>query len=130
MDAKTKAVLTEPVIVRFSTVQPDGSPHTVPIWFMLDQEDLLMFTSRTSRKVLNVAANGKGNISIGGDPVGSPCYLIQGEVTVEEETDFEVTRRITYHYEDEEQAEKYLNAWKDADFVILRLSPTSIIKIS
>lgn len=129
-DEQMRSVLSQPVIVRFTTIRPDGYPHTVPVWFMLDGEELVIFSIRDNRKVKNVLVNPKGGIAIGGDPVGSPCYLIDGDLVVEDDRDQEMAARITRHYEAPDKAEEYLQAWQNEDFVVLRLKPRRVVKVS
>jgi len=128
-DKQTRSILTKPEIVRLTTIQPDGYPHTVPVWFMLDGDDIIIFTGRGSRKVKNALENRKGNISFGGDPVGSSCYTIEGDIEIEDDPDHRLTAKITRHYESPEKAEAYLAAWKDDPHVILRLKPRKVIKV-
>ncbi len=129
-DEQTRTVLSEPVIVRLTTIRPDGYPHTIPVWFMLDGDELVLFSLRDNRKVKNALANPKGNIIIGGDPVGSPCYLIDGDLTVEEDPHHHMASRITQHYEAPDKAQEYLQSWQNEDFVVLRLTPRRVVKIS
>jgi general stress protein 26 len=130
LDERARELLRQPVIVRVSTITPAGYPHTVPVWFILDGDDLVLFSERNTQKVRNVYMNAKGNVAIGGDPVGSPCYLIIGDFTIEEDPEKRWTKKITYCYEPAEQADKSLAAWKDLDLVILRLRPTRVIKVA
>lgn len=130
IDDQARPVLAEPVIVRLTTIQPNGYPHTVPIWFMLDQDDLIMFTGRQARKTQNILANNKANIAIGGDPVGSPSYFVEGDILIEDDPEHEITAQITHHYENPEKAAEYLTSWEGEDFVILRLKPKRVVKIS
>jgi PPOX class probable F420-dependent enzyme len=123
-------LLTQPVIARFSTVRPDGYPHTVPVWFFLEGDDLLVFALSETRKVKNALANPKGCLSIGGDPPSSPGYLIDGDLTVEDDPDHVVAARITRHYEPPEEAEADLAAWRDETFSVLRLKPKRVVKVS
>lgn len=129
-DDRVREVLARPVIVNITTVRPDGYPHTVPVWFMYDDGDLVLFTSRTSRKVSNVEVNPKGCLAIGGDPVGSPAYVIDGDFVIEEDPDQAMTRRITHHYEPPDKAAEWLAEWQDADFVVLRLRPHRVMTVS
>ena len=41
----------------FSSVRPDGRPHSVPIWHVMDQEYIYIATSLRSVKVANVRSN-------------------------------------------------------------------------
>src|SRR5689334_25420703 len=129
-DDQQHEILKQPIIVRISTITKDGYPHTVPVWSMLDGEDLIVFGDRTALKARNVLANPKGSIAIGGDPVGSPCLLVEGDITVEDDSDHSVTSRITHHYEPPAKAQEWLDAWKNDDLVVLRLKPTRIRRIS
>jgi general stress protein 26 len=128
-DERARHVLGQPVIVRMSTMTPEGYPHTVPVWFLLEGDELLVFAWAGTQKVKNVRANPRGNISIGGDPPGSPCYLVEGDWTVEADPDHAVAGRITRHYEGREQAEASLEAWKELELVALRLRPRRVIKV-
>jgi general stress protein 26 len=129
-DERAQETLHQAVIVRVTTIAPDGYPHTVPVWFLLDGEELILFSSRDTRKVKNVLSNPRGALAIGGDPVGSPCYLVVGDFTVEDDPDHVVTARITRHYEPPERAEEWLQAWEGEDFVVLRLKPRQVVRIS
>jgi len=128
-DDQMRELLKQPVIVRITTINKEGYPHTVPIWFMLDGDDLIVFTERTTAKAKQVMANPKGSIAIGGDPIGSPCLLIEGDYEIEDDPDHAITSRITYHY-DPEHAKQWLESWKNDDFIILRLKPKRVIKVS
>lgn len=130
IDERLQGVLFQPEIVRITTVRRDGYPHCVPIWFMYEAGDLVMFTSRTSLKVRNVEHNSKGCLAIGGDPVGSPAYVIDGDILIEEDQGKALTARITHHYEPPERAAEWLAGWENEDFIILRLRPQRVMKVS
>jgi general stress protein 26 len=129
-DDTQRELLQKPVIVRVNTVTEEGYPHSVPVWFLLDGEDLIVFTERKTQKTKNALNNSKGSIAYGGDPVGSPCLLIEGDFTVQDDPDHAITARITHHYEPPDRAQQWLDAWKNADHVILRLKPRRVIRIS
>ena len=128
-DEQLSNLLIQPTIARFSTVRPDGYPHTVPVWFMLEDEDLLVFSLQDTRKVKNALTHPKGCLSVGGDPAGSPGYLIDGDLIVEADPDHVMAARITRHYEHPEKAEEDLQAWRDEIFVTLRLKPRRVVRV-
>lgn len=129
-DEQARAFLVQPLIARFTTIRPDGYPHTVPVWFLLDGNDLLVFSLRETLKVKNVLRNAKGGLAIGGDPASSPGYAIDGDIIVEDDPDHLVAERITRHYESPEEANKDLSAWQDEEFVALRLIPRRVVKVA
>ena len=40
LDDTIRAFLQKQLIARMSTIGADGYPHTVPVWFMLDGDDI------------------------------------------------------------------------------------------
>ena len=47
-----------------TTLLPDDSPHTVPVWIDFDGGDLLVNTTRGSRKERNVRRDGRVSLSM------------------------------------------------------------------
>jgi general stress protein 26 len=122
--------LQKPLIARLSVIDSDGYPHTVPVWFKLDGDDLIVISVRDTRKIGYALANPKGAMTIGGDTGDGAGYLIKGTVCVESDPDLTWMKALTRHYEDAEQAEKDIIAWSDLDMIILRLKPTRVIKVA
>jgi general stress protein 26 len=58
--------LTSAPIAWFSTVRPDRSPHTVPVWFVHDENDLWVASSSTSAKVWNIRHHNEVSVAIDG----------------------------------------------------------------
>jgi general stress protein 26 len=112
-----------------STIDAEGYPHTVPVWFMLDGDEIVIISDRGTRKVRHIQANPKGAVAIGGDRGDGQGYLLKGEFSIEEDPDDAWVRRITHHYEDREEAEKDIAAWADLDIILLRLKPRAVIKV-
>ena len=110
-DEQARAFLSQPMIARLTTIQPDGYPHTVPVWFLLDGDDLLVFSLRETRKVKNAQLNPKGGLSMGGDPAGSPGYVVAGDIVIEDDPDHLIAEQITRHYESPAEAAKDLAAF-------------------
>ncbi len=129
-DEQARAVLSKPLIARVSVIDPEGYPHTVPVWFMLDGEDIVIISARDTRKVDYLTANPKGAVVIGGEPDDGGGYLIKGDFVIEPDPDDEWVRRLTHRYEAPEQAEKDIAAWADLDIIVLRLKPRRVIKVA
>jgi hypothetical protein len=97
---------------------------------MLDGNNLIFGSDRDNRKVRNVLSNPKGAVVIGGEPFTDEAgYMIRGELSIEDDVDHAVTRRLLCRYETAEQAEKHFTEWKNSDLVVIRLKPTSIIRV-
>jgi predicted pyridoxine 5'-phosphate oxidase superfamily flavin-nucleotide-binding protein len=121
--------LQKPLIARMSTIDPDGYPHTVPVWFALDGDDVVIISVSDTRKVGHILANPKGAVAIGGDPADGVGYLIKGEFSLEPDPEDAWVRKVTYRYEAPERAEKDIAAWADLDIVVLRLKPKVVLKV-
>lgn len=122
--------LQKPLIARMSTIDPDGYPHSVPVWFMLDGDDIVVMAVRSTRKVGHIAANPKGAVVIGGDSGDGAGYLLKGIYSIEEDPDDYWMKKITRHYEGESQAARDIAAWTDLDIIVVRLRPERVIKVA
>ncbi len=124
-----RAFLQKPHIARMSTLDPEGYPHTVPVWFMLDGDDLVIISERNTRKVEHIRANPKGAVSIGGNPGDGEGYLLKGEFSIEEDDGLTWMKRLTYHYESGDEAERDIAAWSELDMIVIRFKPRRVSKV-
>lgn len=127
-------VLKQPLIARLSVIDKDGYPHTVPLWFDVDGDDLVIISDRNTRKVDYIKLNPKGSLCIGGGDVGGghlgTGYLFKGELMLEEDPDYMWLRRVTLRYETGAEAEKDIELWRTTlDMMIIRLKVRKITKV-
>ena len=120
--------LQKPLIARMSTIDPNGYPHTVPVWFALDGDDIVVISVRDTRKVGHILANPKGAVTIGGDPGDGAGYLIKGEFAIDADSEDAWVSKMTHRYEAPEQAEKDIADWAELDIIVLRLRPKMVLK--
>ena len=81
LDAPVLELLQKPITARLSTIDKNGYPHTVPLWFDMDGDDIIIISDRNTRKVDYIALNPKGCIQIGGDAEASVGYLFKGDLS-------------------------------------------------
>jgi PPOX class probable F420-dependent enzyme len=124
-----RETLSKPLIARFCTIGADGYPHVVPVWFMLDGNDVIFISERGTRKVANVQRSSKASMTVGGDDLNKDGYLIVGDCAVEEDPDYATMKRVTYHYEPKEQADKDIEAWSKTDMIVIRMKVNRIVKV-
>ncbi|MFN8373272.1 MAG: pyridoxamine 5'-phosphate oxidase family protein [Anaerolineae bacterium] len=122
-----RTFLQKPLIARISTIDNEGYPHTVPVWFILDGDDLVIFGAGNTRKFGYARANSKGCVTIGGDSDDGEGYLFKGDWTVEADNGW--SRKITAHYSGEQRADELLKEWGDLDYAVMRLKIRKAIKV-
>lgn len=124
-----RSFLEQPLIARLSVIDDAGYPHTVPIWFARDGDDLMFFSSRTARKIGHSQANPKGAVTVGGTPYGAEGYLLKGEFSIEEDPGHRWLSEITHRYEAKEQADKDVAEWSKDDLVLMRFKARKVIRV-
>jgi PPOX class probable F420-dependent enzyme len=87
METMTKAEYTAfldapPRCAKLATVRADGSPHVVPVWFILDGEQLIFTAGPTSVKVRNLLRDGRAAICVDEDTPPFHYVLLEGRVEV------------------------------------------------
>ncbi|WP_369167240.1 PPOX class F420-dependent oxidoreductase [Streptomyces sp. R28] len=94
---------------KLSTVRADGSPHVTPIWFVLDGEEVVFNTGKSSVKGRNLVRDGRVALCVDVDRPPYDFVVLQGIARVSE--DLEELRhwagRIGGRYMGEERAEEF-----------------------
>ena len=129
-----RSFLESPYVARLSVVDPNGYPHTVPLWYAVDGDDIVMISDRNTRKVDFVGRNPKASICIGGGEGANSevavGYLFKGDCAIEEDVDGKWLRLITHRYRAPADAEKDIAQWSaDLDIMVLRLAVAKVIKV-
>jgi PPOX class probable F420-dependent enzyme len=86
--------------VHLASVLPDGAPHSIPIWAILEDGRIAFFTQSRSRKARNVARDPRVALSIVDEQNPYRNVQVRGRVveTVEGDAALEVIDRISQHY--------------------------------
>jgi general stress protein 26 len=124
-----RAFFSKKLIARLATHGKDGYPHLVPIWFDVEANDIIFISDRSAVKVQNVIEHPRGTVTIGGDIGDGGGFMIRGILSIEEDPDKAITKRMTYRYEEPAEAERMLELWKNDDIITLRLTPVKITKV-
>ncbi|MFY1679597.1 PPOX class F420-dependent oxidoreductase [Streptomyces sp. WMMC905] len=94
---------------KLSTVRADGGPHVAPIWFLLDGDDLVFNTSKSSVKGRNLTRDGRVALCVDDDRPPFGFVVLRGRARLSENPE-EVRRwatRIGGRYMGEERAEEF-----------------------
>ncbi|WP_213451401.1 PPOX class F420-dependent oxidoreductase [Rhizomonospora bruguierae] len=70
---------------KLATTRADGSPHVVPVWFVLDGDDVLFNTGKTSVKAGNLARDRRAVLCV--DDENPPYAFVtpRGRATITED---------------------------------------------
>ena len=101
LDPRIAALFTEGRnFVHLATVLPDGSPHSIPVWAILEHGRIAFFTQSSSRKARNLASDPRVALSVVDERNPYRNAQIRGRVdeTVEGDAALEVIDRISQHY--------------------------------
>jgi PPOX class probable F420-dependent enzyme len=109
-DAQWRAFVTEGTRTgKLSTVRADGSPHVAPIWFLLDGDDLVFNTAKTSVKGRNLLRDGRAALCVDDDRPPFAYVILAGRVELSEEPGplREWAGRIAGRYMGQDRAQEY-----------------------
>lgn len=129
IDETARIFLQKPLIARMSTIDSEGYPHTVPVWFMLDNCDIVIIAVRDTKKVGHILKNPKGAISVGGQEGDGGGYLLKGDFVIEEDPGDYWMNKLIYHYESGEKADADSADWAPLDIILLRLKTKKVMKV-
>ena len=89
-DAHILQRLQNDIVIWLNSVRPDGRPHSVIVWFLWDNDAILIFSRNPNQKVRNIRNNANvvlafDNTNGGSDPItieGTATLLPPGEVDI------------------------------------------------
>ncbi|MFI5528790.1 PPOX class F420-dependent oxidoreductase [Kitasatospora sp. NPDC051853] len=70
---------------KLATVRPDGRPHVVPVWFVLDGDELLFNCGPGSVKGRNLLRDPRVTVCVDDEQPPFAFVQLEGEATVDEE---------------------------------------------
>ena len=132
--AERDAFLKETRIGTLCTLNEDGSPNALPIWYHWDGEKIRMFSSRNTGKVRRLTKDQRACLSVA-DPVGAKesWVTVEGTVEVVEDGGKALSLRLAPIYydpkifPDQESAKKNTAYFEQSDHtILLELTPTRI----
>jgi PPOX class probable F420-dependent enzyme len=114
---------------KLATVRHDGRPHVVPIWFVLDGDDLVFTTVAGSVKAKAMRRDSRVCLCVDDERPPYGFVMIDGTVTLSEDRD-ELLRfaiAIGGRYMGAERAEEFGRRNAAVDELLVRLTPAKVL---
>ncbi|GAA3151573.1 PPOX class F420-dependent oxidoreductase [Streptomyces rameus] len=94
---------------KLSTVRADGSPHVAPIWFLLDENEVVFNTGKDTVKGRNLARDGRIALCVDDDRPPFHFVVLNGRARLSEDpAELRLwATRIAARYMGAEHAEEY-----------------------
>jgi PPOX class probable F420-dependent enzyme len=115
------------------TLDEDGGPHLVPVWYRYDGERIYIWTLENRRWVKNLARDPRVAFSVQEDKPPYAAVSLRGHASIttsasttsnEEEVAQEI-RRITRRYVEEPEVDGYIRLWSHLR-TIVTITPEKI----
>ncbi len=100
------------LIAWMTTVRPDGQPQSSPVWFLVDGDEILVYSAATSR-LRNIAGNPRVALNLDGNGSGGDIVTMEGTARiVDDEPPAAANGRYVAKYRDAMQR----NGWSPDRF--------------
>lgn len=112
-----------------ATTRADGRPHVAPVWFVLDGDDLVFTTARSSVKGRTLVGTGQAAMCVDDERPPFAFVVLEGPVTISEEPGplLDLATRIARRYMGDELAEKYGARNGVPGELLVRLTPQRVV---
>ncbi len=78
-DAHVDERLRKNLIIWLSSVRPDGRPHLVPVWFLWDGKNILIFSQPNTQKIRNLRQNTNVILALDDTKDGEDVVMLEGK---------------------------------------------------
>ena len=110
------------------TLNKDGSPNVMPLWYEWDGEKIRMFSTVDTGKVRRLRNDPRASLTVA-DGVGAPedWVSVEGTVIILDEGGRELACKLAALYYEPVKAKKIIDVWsRKDDWMLLELAPTRI----
>jgi PPOX class probable F420-dependent enzyme len=120
---QAEAFLHEPQVAVLATVDRQGRPHAMPIWYLYEDGVVLMSAGRGSQKHLNLERNPAATLVL--DQRETPYYalMVRGRAEIGPPLSAEQHQRISIRYLGDEAGQRYAERTGGHDAILIRLIP-------
>jgi len=117
---------------KLATVNKDGSPHVVPIWFLVEGENIVFSTGLGSVKYKNMERDPRVGISVDEEKDLYSFVKIDGTVSfsTDENDRLSWATKIAARYMGKENAEAYGKRNSGPDEVVVTIKPHRVLALA
>ena len=114
---------------KLATVTADGRPHVVPVWFVLDNDDLVFTTHEASQKAKSLRRDPRLACCIDDERPPYAYVMVSGTATLSANVEdlLRWATRIGGRYMGEDRAEEFGRRNGVPGELLVRVAPTKII---
>ena len=129
-DDTPEAMLSARQVCVLATVNPNGSAHAMPMWYLYEDGEILFMVDADSQKAKNVRRNSQATVVV--DRREPPYYavMVYGEAEVGPALDHQQKLRTVARYLGEDGARKYLEKHGTSDGVSIRVRPRRMVEFN
>ena len=114
---------------KLAVLTPSGHPHVMPIWFVLDGEDIVFNTGAKTVKGKHILSDGRVSLAVDDERPPFAYVHIRGTATAEDNPPdmLEWATRIGARYMGEDRAEEFGRRNGVPGELLVRLTPERVI---
>jgi PPOX class probable F420-dependent enzyme len=114
---------------KLATVRRDGRPHAVPIWFVLDGDDLLFTTGAGSVKVRAMRRDPRVCLCVDDERPPYAFVMVEGQASLSDDLDamLRVATAIGGRYMGADRAEEFGRRNAVPGELLVRVRPTRVL---
>src|SRR5215213_9251842 len=117
---------------KLGTINKNGTPHVVPIWFILDNKNNILFTTgNTSVKVKNIQRDNRVRLCVDDQTPLYSFVTIDGIAEIISNADqkelFKWAKIIAARYMGNDKAEEYGRRNSSEGELLIKIKPTKVI---
>jgi len=79
--AKAAALLEDAYVVWLTTVRPNGQPQASPVWFVVDDDEFLVYSLAGTARTANIAQNPRVSVNLDSN-AGADVVVVEGEARI------------------------------------------------
>ena len=117
---------------KLATTRKDGRPHVVPIWFVLDGDELVFNTGAGTVKGRSLARTGQASLCVDDESPPFSFVTVSGPVTISTDPDelLDSATRIAARYMGEQRAEEFGRRNAVEGELVVRLRAEHVVAVS